>query len=95
MAKPGEVMAIMGPSGSGKTSLLNLLSDRVAKRSGSQIEGEIYVNHQPFDSNLFGKFAAYVMQDDILMETMTVRGEPFIYSRIAVICSGAPSLEYQ
>lgn len=67
VAKPGEVMAIMGPSGSGKTSLLNLLSDRVAKRKGSRINGEIYVNDKPFHSKDFGKFAAYVMQDDILL----------------------------
>ncbi len=68
----------MGPSGSGKTSLLNLLSDRVAKRKGSQIEGEIFVNDRPLKQKDFGKFAAYVMQDDILLETMTVRGRLFV-----------------
>lgn len=83
VAKPGEVMAIMGPSGSGKTSLLNLLSDRVAKRKGSRITGEIFVNDKPFNSKDFGKFAAYVMQDDILMETLTVRGGFLFIKRVS------------
>lgn len=52
----------MGASGSGKTSLLNLLSDRIKKRSNNKIEGKVLVNdNKTMDVKLFGKIGAYVM----------------------------------
>lgn len=66
--------AILGASGAGKTTLLNILCKRVnAAKQGGTLEGEILANNKPYSAGDFSKFAAYVMQDDILLETMTVR----------------------
>lgn len=67
----GEVTAIMGSSGAGKTTLLNILSCRVQKGQGCHLQGQIKANGQEYDGKVFPKFAAYVMQNDILMETLT------------------------
>lgn len=64
----GELSAIMGASGAGKTTLLNVLAGRVAPS-----EGAVRANGLPYDFHSFGGFANYVMQGDILMETLTVR----------------------
>ena len=61
----------MGQSGSGKTTLLNILSCRQKIPTNSQYTKEVLVNNIPLNSNNFGKIAAYVMQDDILLSTMT------------------------
>ncbi|KAL4474978.1 hypothetical protein ABPG74_001674 [Tetrahymena malaccensis] len=71
--KSGQISAILGPSGSGKTSLLNLLCHRIKQTKKVHFSGEICANRISYDSNQFPKFASYVMQDDILMETMTVK----------------------
>ena len=34
----------MGASGAGKTSLLNIISDRIAVRSGSKFSGQVFIN---------------------------------------------------
>lgn len=60
----------MGPSGSGKTTLLNILAGRI---TSSQLSGSITANGVPYDSESFGNFGNYVMQQDILMQTLTVR----------------------
>lgn len=60
-------MYIMGSSGAGKTSLLNILSDRIAVRRGSKLSGKVMVNDTlELKQEVFGSFAGYVMQDDIL-----------------------------
>ena len=43
-ALPGQTTFIMGSSGAGKTTLLNVLSDRIAVRSGSKLSGKVYLN---------------------------------------------------
>ncbi len=58
----------MGPSGAGKTTLLNVLACRIIAESG-----ELLSNGRPYDYDSFGNFANYVMQTDVLMETLTVR----------------------
>lgn len=58
----------MGASGAGKTTLLNILSGRI-----SNFEGQILANETPYDFHSFGNFANYVMQGDVMMETLTVR----------------------
>mmetsp|Transcript_28032 Transcript_28032/g.20301 ORF Transcript_28032/g.20301 Transcript_28032/m.20301 type:complete len:82 (+) Transcript_28032:455-700(+) len=63
----------MGASGAGKTSLLNIISKRVTLRDGAQLTGDIKMNDVVADQDLFGKYSAYVMQDDILFEHFTVR----------------------
>lgn len=66
---PGSLTAIIGGSGSGKTTLLNTLAERVTSSRLSQVglatfngaEGVHSIRH------------AYVMQQDILLPTLTVR----------------------
>mmetsp|Transcript_45991 Transcript_45991/g.33750 ORF Transcript_45991/g.33750 Transcript_45991/m.33750 type:complete len:195 (+) Transcript_45991:323-907(+) len=70
-AKPKEMIALMGPSGSGKTSLLNVLAQRFGLSPGSKLYGEVRVNNKVISQSDFGKFGAFVQQDDILIETMT------------------------
>lgn len=66
--KAGELSVIMGASGAGKTTLLNILAGRITPS-----EGSICANGKPYDFHSFGGFGNYVMQVDILMETLTVR----------------------
>lgn len=64
---PGQTCYIMGSSGAGKTSLLNIISDRAAVRSGTTLSGKVMINDViPMSQNVFGNVAGYVMQDDIL-----------------------------
>lgn len=65
----GSLTAIIGGSGSGKTSLLNALSNRL-KSKRLKTQGAIAYNR---DTNLSSIRSAYVMQQDILLETLTVR----------------------
>jgi ATP-binding cassette subfamily G (WHITE) protein 2 len=61
--------AIMGPTGSGKTTLLDVLAGRTEHRG---IEGYILVDgHQPPKN--FKCMNGYVVQDDVVMGTLTVR----------------------
>lgn len=75
MAKAGEVTAIMGASGAGKTTLLNVLACRIprAENEVGHASGKIYANELQYKFEEFGEFANYVMQDDILLQTLTVR----------------------
>lgn len=69
-AKPGEVLAVAGPSGAGKSTLLEVLAGRIKPGSGS---GSILVNSQPMDMQHFRRISGFVMQDDALFPTLTVR----------------------
>ncbi|XP_065906239.1 broad substrate specificity ATP-binding cassette transporter ABCG2-like [Dysidea avara] len=61
--------AIMGPSGSGKTSLLDILADRKAKKG---LSGHVLINGRRQPRN-FKCASAYVVQEDLLMGTLSVR----------------------
>lgn len=65
----GSLTAIIGSSGSGKTSVLNTLSKRIA---GGRLRttGDITYNGS---SQLWSIRSAYVMQQDVLLPTLTVR----------------------
>ncbi len=80
------VAAILGSSGSGKTSLLNVLADRIHD-SRLDIDGGIFFNGA---LGRIGVEAAYVMQQDVLIPTLTVR-ETLQYSAdlAAAGCAGA------
>ena len=62
--------AIMGASGAGKSTLLNVLACRIKSK---MLSGTLTANRQPYSKDNFGDFANYVTQNDILMETLTVR----------------------
>lgn len=59
----------MGASGAGKTTLLNILACRIEPNLG----GKRYANNLEYKYESFGDFANYVMQTDVLMQTLTVR----------------------
>lgn len=65
----GSLTAILGSSGSGKTTLLNTISHRVSS-SKLQTTGSVTYNGDPHLSTLR---SAYVMQQDVLLPTLTVR----------------------
>ena len=64
----------MGASGCGKTSLLNAISDRIAKKRHAKLSGEIKLNDTiDLNYNTFSKIGSYVMQDDHLFSFFTPR----------------------
>lgn len=65
----GSLTAIIGSSGSGKTSVLNTLSKRVAE-GRLRTTGDITYNGS---DQLRSVRSAYVMQQDVLLPTLTVR----------------------
>ena len=70
--KPGQYLSIIGCSGAGKTTLLQLLSGKMFPQALTQ-SGDILINGRPRDNIDYSKFTAFVQQDDILMENMTIR----------------------
>lgn len=69
----GELVGIMGSSGAGKTTLLNTLSGRLLSSSGLRYTGSITDNGRSIVPRDLRRMAAYVRQDDVLLETLTVR----------------------
>ncbi|KAF2814106.1 uncharacterized protein BDZ99DRAFT_410425 [Mytilinidion resinicola] len=67
--KPGTLTALMGVSGAGKTTLLDVLAQRV---SFGVITGDMFVNGKPLDDS-FQRKTGYVQQQDLHLETTTVR----------------------
>ena len=65
----GSLTAILGGSGSGKTTLLNTISNRVTS-SKLHVSGQATYNGR---LNLATIRSAYVMQQDVLLPTLTVR----------------------
>ena len=61
----------MGASGCGKTSLLNILGQRTWLSKGSKMSGQIKCNDRLIQNDDFGKFGAFVQQDDVLLETFS------------------------
>ena len=68
VVQPGELVAVMGPSGSGKTTLLDILGGR----GQVGLTGTFYLNGRP-SSKTLRRTIAYVLQDDIFYEQLTVR----------------------
>ncbi|PWY65417.1 hypothetical protein BO83DRAFT_410850 [Aspergillus eucalypticola CBS 122712] len=67
--KPGTLTALMGVSGAGKTTLLDVLAQRV---SIGVVTGDVLVNGQPLMPD-FPRRTGYVQQQDLHMDTTTVR----------------------
>lgn len=70
---PGEFVSIIGASGAGKTTLLNHLSGRLTA-TNLEIFGDVMINGENSeDIEGFSRFSAYIQQDDVLLETFSVR----------------------
>ena len=67
--KPGTLTALMGASGAGKTTLLDVLASRVTMGT---IYGYMFVNGRERDAS-FQRSTGYAQQQDIHLETSTVR----------------------
>lgn len=69
----------MGASGAGKTTLLNIISCRVPYTSQENDRkvgvafAKMTANNIEYDYKSFGDFANYVMQEDVLLQSLTVR----------------------
>ncbi|XP_060707289.1 broad substrate specificity ATP-binding cassette transporter ABCG2 isoform X2 [Hemiscyllium ocellatum] len=61
--------AILGPTGSGKSSLLDILA---ARKDPSGLKGKVLIDGAQQPSN-FKCISGYVVQDDVVMGTLTVR----------------------
>ena len=73
IVKPGEFLAIIGASGAGKTTLLNYLSGKMLAHN-LEANGSTTINGKSTkESQNYLEFTAFVQQDDVLMETMTVQ----------------------
>ncbi|XP_068949875.1 broad substrate specificity ATP-binding cassette transporter ABCG2 [Petaurus breviceps papuanus] len=66
--KPG-LNAILGPTGGGKSSLLDVLA---ARKDPSGLSGHVLIDGAPQPAN-FKCNSGYVVQDDVVMGTLTVR----------------------
>jgi ABC-type multidrug transport system ATPase subunit len=65
----GSLTAILGSSGSGKTTLLNAVADRITSKTMA-VTGTVTFNGIGKPSSVR---SAYVMQDDVLLPTLTIR----------------------
>lgn len=75
--KPGTTTALMGASGAGKTTLLDTLANRVTM---GVVHGQLFVNGIPRDDG-FQRSTGYAMQQDLHLETSTVR-EALVFSAV-------------
>eukprot|EP00741_Cyanophora_paradoxa_P002580 tig00000605_g2503.t1 len=66
--QPGRLCGILGSSGAGKTTLLNLLAGQVDFAAGS-----VLLNGEPVTPSFMRRVSGFVFQDDVILETMTVR----------------------
>ncbi|XP_028301414.1 broad substrate specificity ATP-binding cassette transporter ABCG2d isoform X2 [Gouania willdenowi] len=66
--KPG-LNAILGPTGSGKSSFLDILA---ARKDPAGLSGEVLIDGYPQPLN-FKCLSGYVVQEDVVMGTLTVR----------------------
>ncbi|PYH99303.1 hypothetical protein BO71DRAFT_394369 [Aspergillus ellipticus CBS 707.79] len=67
--KPGTLTALMGVSGAGKTTLLDVLASRTTM---GVITDDMFVNGRGLDAS-FQRKTGYVQQQDLHLETATVR----------------------
>eukprot|EP00826_Nyctotherus_ovalis_P001542 TRINITY_DN1024_c0_g1_i9.p1 TRINITY_DN1024_c0_g1~~TRINITY_DN1024_c0_g1_i9.p1 ORF type:complete len:319 (+),score=84.98 TRINITY_DN1024_c0_g1_i9:237-1193(+) len=72
IVKSCQFLAIIGASGAGKTTLLNYLSGKMHS-SSLKATGEAFVNGKSTKTfRNYLDFTAFVQQEDVLMETLTV-----------------------
>uniref|UniRef100_A0A3Q3EPU9 Broad substrate specificity ATP-binding cassette transporter ABCG2 n=1 Tax=Kryptolebias marmoratus TaxID=37003 RepID=A0A3Q3EPU9_KRYMA len=68
MMRPG-LNAVLGPTGSGKSSFLDILA---ARKEPEGLSGEVLIDGAPQPPN-FKCLSGYVVQEDVVMGTLTVR----------------------
>uniref|UniRef100_A0A3B4YFE9 Broad substrate specificity ATP-binding cassette transporter ABCG2 n=1 Tax=Seriola lalandi dorsalis TaxID=1841481 RepID=A0A3B4YFE9_SERLL len=85
--KPG-LNAILGPTGSGKSSFLDILA---ARKDPSGLSGEVLIDGAPQPPN-FKCLSGYVVQEDVVMGTLTVR-ENLRFSAALRLPSSVPQSE--
>lgn len=83
-ARPKEILAIMGSSGSGKTSLLSILSNQIFPNRKNIISGSVTLNGVLIKTINYQTFTKYVMQQDILLPTLTPRESLRFAARLKV-----------
>ncbi|KAI8586885.1 hypothetical protein BDZ88DRAFT_267648 [Geranomyces variabilis] len=66
----GRALAIMGPSGAGKSTLLDIVAGKTKR---GNLEGAMLINGRTMSKGRYKRLVGFVDQDDILMETLTVR----------------------
>jgi len=78
--RPGQLVCILGPSGAGKSTLLNVLAGRQrTSGEGYSMSGAIEMGDQLMTPEQMKKRVAFVMQDEALMPTQTVK-ESLLFS---------------
>ena len=81
----GTSTAILGPSGSGKTTLINYLTSRI-RDSKMRASGKVFINGKRFKNIKTIKHRmAYVTQDDILYEELSVYEQLLSTAKLAGI----------
>ncbi|KAM4603776.1 broad substrate specificity ATP-binding cassette transporter ABCG2-like [Polymixia lowei] len=85
--RPG-LNAILGPTGCGKSSFLDVLA---ARKDPSGLSGEVLIDGAPQPPN-FKCLSGYVVQDDVVMGTLTVR-ENLRFSAALRLPSSVPQRE--
>ena len=81
----GRLTAVMGASGAGKTSLLNVLSGELP--GSAKVSGTVRVNGMDFttgrsSSHRIKDISGFVFQDDVILDTMTVREAILMSARL-------------
>ena len=70
--KPGQFLAIIGASGAGKTTLLNYISGKDPSKNLKK-KGRVLINGVDRSQVAHHKYVGYIQQDDLLMQTLSVR----------------------
>lgn len=86
--QPGTLTALMGVSGAGKTTLLDVLANRVTM---GVVTGEMLVDGRLRDDS-FQRKTGYVQQQDLHLETSTVR-EALVFSAVLRQPNSTPRAE--
>ena len=69
---PGQFLAILGSTGAGKTTLLNYLSGK-SSSPNLHASGKILINGIEREKVEYAKFTAFVQQDDVFMNCLTIQ----------------------
>lgn len=80
-AAHSSMFALLGPSGAGKTTLLDILAGRKSTAGGS-FDGEVTLNGVHMAPWQLRRTVGYVLQDDVMMGTQTVREYLLLQARL-------------